>query len=255
MSETEILQHIRTAYGAIIDAAAGRHRLRSEVMAGIIMCETLGGLSPFLDRRGPEGRGDRDREGHYHGHGLCQIDDRSFPQFCAGPDWKDAAKNIEMGARVLARKRAFLAARALGFKLTDDDLERASIAAPKTVLNGAVLNPTLSALARAFFKGEDTMINLLKRIGGALKDAVVPMFGLQAFFGPGTGETKKAAIMVFLKNAIGIRELVSGRDIVDEAEFVAGLDQAAEGVLRALKATNKWQKAFGPAPGSIAARQ
>jgi hypothetical protein len=98
------------------------------------------------------------------------------------------------------------------------------------------------------------MINLLKRIGGALKDAVVQMFGLQAVFGPGTGETKKAAIMDFLKNAIGIGELALGKDIVDETEFVAGLDQAAEGVLRALKATHSWQKSFGPVPGSITSK-
>ena len=95
------------------------------------------------------------------------------------------------------------------------------------------------------------MVNLLKRIGGALKDAVLQMFGLQAVFGPGTGETKKAAIMDFLKNAIGVGELVLGRDIFDETEFVAGLDQAAEGVLRSLKATHLWQKAFGSAPGPI----
>lgn len=71
-----------------------------------------------------------------------------------------------------------------------------------------------------------------------MKDAVFQMFGLQAVFGSGTGEVKKAAIMDFLNNAIGVGELALGRDIVDEAEFVAGLDQAAEGVLRALKATN-----------------
>ena len=98
------------------------------------------------------------------------------------------------------------------------------------------------------------MINLMKRIGSALKDAVVQMFGLQAVFGPGTGETKKAAIMDFLKNAIGVGELALGHDIVDEAEFVAGLDQAAEGVLRALKATNLWKKAFGPVLGSISSK-
>jgi len=95
------------------------------------------------------------------------------------------------------------------------------------------------------------MIHLLKRIGGALKDAAVQMFGLQAVFGSGTGGTKKAAVMDFLKNAIGIGEFAFGGDIVDEAEFVAGLDQAAEGVLRALKATSKWQKAFGSASGAI----
>jgi hypothetical protein len=48
---------------------------------------------------------------------------------------------------------------------------------------------------------------------------------------------------------IGVGELALGRDLVDEAEFVAGLDQAAEGVLRALKATNIWQKSFGSSPG------
>ena len=129
MSETEILRHIKTTYGAIIAEAAARNRQRPEVMAGIVMRETQGGLSPLLDRPGPEGRGGRDNEGRYHGHGLCQIDDCSFPEFCGGADWKDAAKNIEMGAWVLGRKRAFLPARTLGFNLTYDDLERAAIAA------------------------------------------------------------------------------------------------------------------------------
>ncbi len=129
MSETEILRHIRTQYGVMIAEAAAKHRHRPEVVAGIVMRETQGGLSPLLDRPGSEGRGDRDKEGRYHGHGLCQIDDRSFPEFCAGLDWKDAAKNIEMCARVVGRKRAFLAARTLGLKLTNDDLERAAIAA------------------------------------------------------------------------------------------------------------------------------
>lgn len=50
--------------------------------------------------------------------------------------------------------------------------------------------------------------------------------------------------MDFLINAIGVGELALGRDIADEAEFVAGLDQAAEGILRALKATNLWQRSF-----------
>jgi len=71
------------------------------------------------------------------------------------------------------------------------------------------------------------------------------MLGLQAVFGPGTGEPEKAAIMGSLKNAVGVGELALSRDIANEAEFVAGLDQAAEGVLRAPKAKNLWQKTFG----------
>ena len=70
--------------------------------------------------------------------------------------------------------------------------------------------------------------DLLKRVGGALKDAVVQVFGLQAVSGPGTGAVRKSATMDFLMNAIGVGELALGRDIVDEAEFVAGLDQAAK---------------------------
>lgn len=146
MNEPEILRHIGTAYGAMIVEAALKHRHRPEVMAGIVMRETQGGLSSLLDRPGPEGRGDRDATGRYHGHGLCQIDDRSFPEFCAGPDWKDAAKNIEMGARVLGRKRAFLAGRTLGFRLTDGNLERASIAA---------YNAGEVRVLRAIFEGRD----------------------------------------------------------------------------------------------------
>jgi hypothetical protein len=129
MNEPDILRHIHTAYGAMIIEAAAIHRHRPEVLAGIVMRETQGGLSPLLDRPGPRGRGDCDKEGRYHGHGLCQIDDRSFPEFCRGEEWKNAAGNIEMGARVLARKRAFLAGRTLGFRLTTDDLEKATIAA------------------------------------------------------------------------------------------------------------------------------
>ena len=88
------------------------------------------------------------------------------------------------------------------------------------------------------------MLNLLKKLGSALKGVVVQMFGLQALFGAGSGEVKKAAIMDFLKEAIGLAEGVSGVDLVDEGEFVAGLDQAAEGILRSLKATKLWQSKF-----------
>lgn len=42
------------------------------------------------------------------------------------------------------------------------------------------------------------MINLLKRMGGALKVAVVQMFGLEAVLGPGTGEVKKAAMLSWI---------------------------------------------------------
>src|SRR3954470_19355806 len=39
-----------------------------------------------------------------HGFGLMQIDIRSFPEFTASPDWKDARKGILYGAKVLMQK-------------------------------------------------------------------------------------------------------------------------------------------------------
>jgi hypothetical protein len=66
MNETEILLHIRTAFGSMIAGAAAIHQHRPEVLAGIVMRETQGGLSPLLDRPGPAGRGDCDKEGCYH---------------------------------------------------------------------------------------------------------------------------------------------------------------------------------------------
>jgi len=122
--EEFVLRHIRATYGAFIDAAAAVHRHRPEVLAAIMCRESEGGLSPLLDQQGPAGRGDGG-----HGHGLTQIDDRSFPEFCHGPDWADPAKNIDMGAFILRRKRIYLAGRSVGYRLTDADLERATIAA------------------------------------------------------------------------------------------------------------------------------
>ncbi len=125
MNELEILRHIRTAYGALIQASATRHGHRPEVIAGIMMRETEGGLSLWCNPPGPACLGDNG-----HGHGLMQIDDRSFPEFCAGPEWKDPALNIEFGCRVLADKRAYLRDHLTnGSGLSDDELERASVAA------------------------------------------------------------------------------------------------------------------------------
>jgi hypothetical protein len=124
LSETDLLRSIRRDYGAFLEASAARYKHREEVLAGIMMRETLGGGSPFLDQPGPAGRGD-----HGHGHGLMQIDDRSFPEFCGGEDWKDPAKNIDFGAKVLQGKRNYLFNETFKISLKDYNLERASIAA------------------------------------------------------------------------------------------------------------------------------
>lgn len=124
MTEIESLRRIRAVYGAFIEAAAKLHRHRPEVLAGIMQRESEGGLSPFLDMQGPAGRGDGG-----NGLGLMQIDRRFWKDFDLSGQWRDPSRNIHFGAWVLAQKRSYLARKTLGMGLTDDDLERAAIAA------------------------------------------------------------------------------------------------------------------------------
>jgi hypothetical protein len=66
-------------------------------LAAICDRESCGGLT--LRPKGPAGTGDGG-----HGHGLMQIDDRSYPEFCSGEEWKDPTLNILKGAMVLHEK-------------------------------------------------------------------------------------------------------------------------------------------------------
>ena len=99
MTDIECLTFIRKQYGSLLHLCALAWGHRTEVLAGIMCRETRGGTSPLLDVQGPAGRGDGG-----HGHGLMQIDDRSFPDFCRSVQWSDARLNIDFGARVLIRE-------------------------------------------------------------------------------------------------------------------------------------------------------
>ena len=131
MTDLETLEMIREKYGAFLRASAGRHMHREEVLAGIMMRETRGGTSTLLDVPGPAGRGDRDKNGIYHGHGLCQIDDRWHKEFIASGKWSDPAENIDYGAGVLQSARITLSvwSQRYGFPMDAAELERASVAA------------------------------------------------------------------------------------------------------------------------------
>lgn len=131
MTELESLRRIRSFYGAFLDAAADLYRHRPEVLAGIMQRETAGGTSRLMkDVDGvPDGNPADDVGDHGFGLGLMQIDRRAWPKFYQSGEWKNPQRNIEFGAYVLAQKRAYLANKTLGMGLTDDDLERASVAA------------------------------------------------------------------------------------------------------------------------------
>jgi len=124
MLERDSLIRIRSLYGAFLDAAALLHSHRPEVLAGIMQRETEGGLSRYLDVQGPSGRGD-----FGHGHGLMQIDDRSFPDFIISGQWRIPEHNINFAASILSRKRRYLADKPLEVELSNAELERATIAA------------------------------------------------------------------------------------------------------------------------------
>ena len=116
-----LLKHLKLAEGwrDIIEAAAGAHGIRPCVIAGIGSRESGWGL--LLEPPGPAGTGDGG-----HGRGLMQIDDRSFPEFCAGEEWKDPEPNVGFGCEVLAEKRAYIRKRLI---LGADDELRATVAA------------------------------------------------------------------------------------------------------------------------------
>lgn len=60
-----------------------------------------------------------------HGHGIMQIDDRSFPDFTSSGRWRVPRLNILKGAEVLSGKRQFLSRRGVA----GETLMRASVAA------------------------------------------------------------------------------------------------------------------------------
>lgn len=124
MTDRECLEYIRDHYGVLLAASASGWGHRPEVLAGIMCRETRGGTSPLLDMPGANGCGDNG-----HGHGLMQIDDRSFPDFCESGRWRDPAANIEKAAEVLFEKTLYLSVRAPKYHLIPADIERASIAA------------------------------------------------------------------------------------------------------------------------------
>lgn len=119
MTETEVLEHIRDEYGDLLEASALKWNVRKEVLAGIMCRESAGGYT--LHPPGPAGTGDGG-----HGHGLMQIDDRSFGEFCASALWQDPQSNIDFGARVLVEKRTYMISHTVS--LGDVVLERCAIA-------------------------------------------------------------------------------------------------------------------------------
>lgn len=82
-------------FAAAIIAAAEKHRINAWVLAGLISRESQFGA--LLEPKGPAGKGDAG-----HGHGLAQIDDRTWGTWLRTHTWWDPAVNIDKGAEILA---------------------------------------------------------------------------------------------------------------------------------------------------------
>jgi Transglycosylase SLT domain len=103
----------------MIVASAQRHQFPPEDVAGILSRESRFGLILDEDLKGDAG----------HGHGLMQIDDRSFGDWLASNDWTDPATNIEKGVQVLAGKYNYLNGQGLLNDLDEAAAVQAAIAA------------------------------------------------------------------------------------------------------------------------------
>lgn len=86
--------------------------------------ETLWGTSTFLDQPGPGGRGDNG-----HGHGLMQIDDRSWGNWLSKNAWWDPYVNVSFAVgTILKNKINFFAGIARVQNLTDGTWVTLSVA-------------------------------------------------------------------------------------------------------------------------------
>jgi membrane-bound lytic murein transglycosylase MltF len=102
-------------YKDFILAAANAYDWDASVIAAIMSRESRCGFALDEDLLGDCG----------HGHGLMQIDDRSFGPWLESHNWQDPAINIMMGTRILQGKYQYLKSQGI----PEDDLLAASIAA------------------------------------------------------------------------------------------------------------------------------
>lgn len=86
-------------FAGFILASARKWRLDPWKLAGVLARES--GFGAYLQPPTPAGKGDNG-----HGHGLAQIDDRTWGAWLASRDWTDAATNIDKGAEILSTELA-----------------------------------------------------------------------------------------------------------------------------------------------------
>lgn len=112
-----VIPTVARPYADVILQVASEQNVSPFLIVQLGYRETLWGTSSALDQPGPSGRGDGG-----HGHGLMQIDDRSYPSWLATYDWTDPYTNVSKGVEILRGKLAFFATRGVVPGLTDGTL-------------------------------------------------------------------------------------------------------------------------------------
>ncbi len=145
-------------YWPQIQDIAAQYGFDPYLIAGIGDRETRWGTHPACKPKGPACLGDRG-----HGHGLMQIDDRSFPDFCKDhAQWADPAKNIAKGCAVLRDKLHYLRHKGLA----ESALLQAAVAAYNCGEGNALRAYLLGLPFDHYTTGGDYSEDVFKRMEG-----------------------------------------------------------------------------------------
>ena len=110
-----IIPSVARPYADVILQVAREESISPFLITTIGYRESGWGTSPYLDKPGPGGRGD-----YGHGHGLMQIDDRSWGNWLSKNRWDDPYTNVSFAiGTILKNKINFFAGTARVPGLTD----------------------------------------------------------------------------------------------------------------------------------------
>lgn len=112
--DKQCLLRIKSNFGLLFAQAGALYDIRPAILGGVCMRESKGG--EILDK---DGLGDNG-----HGHGLFQIDDRSFKEFCDDPlRYKNPITNTLMACAILRDIRAQVRRECTEFGVIATDLQ------------------------------------------------------------------------------------------------------------------------------------
>lgn len=91
-------------YIPLVCQAADLYGIRRSWLAGLVIRESgATWAGPYTPKGNPRGTGDRG-----HGHGLCQIDNRTWGEWLRTHDWGDPLTNLKGACWILLQTKGYL---------------------------------------------------------------------------------------------------------------------------------------------------